>query len=118
MSDVERGSAVPFAVACLGLVVLLGAALGVAGAMVVDHRRAQAAADLAALAGAAALADGGDGCDAAGRIAVGNGSALTDCAVEGADVRVTVVVHGPGWLGAQGDLAAQARAGPDQRVRG
>ena len=46
----DRGSAVPFAVACLGLVLLLGAALGVAAAMVADHRAAQSAADLAALA--------------------------------------------------------------------
>jgi secretion/DNA translocation related TadE-like protein len=112
MSECQRGSAVPFAVACLGLLVLLGAALCVAGAMVVDHRRAQAAADLAALAGASALADGGDGCDAARRIAAGNGSSLTACAAEGTDLRVTVVVRGPGWLGGHGDLAAKARAGP------
>ncbi|GAA1953646.1 hypothetical protein GCM10009798_11010 [Nocardioides panacihumi] len=108
----DRGSAVPFAVACLGLVLLLGAALGVVGAMVVDHRRAQAAADLAALAGASALGDGGDGCGAAARIAAGNGASLADCVAEGADLRVTVVVRGPGWLGAHGDLTAQARAGP------
>lgn len=108
----DRGSAVPFAVACLGLVLLLGVALGVAAAMVADHRTAQSAADLAALAGASAVADGGDGCVAAGSIAAGNGATLSDCRVEGADVRVTVVVGGPRWLGGRGDLRAQARAGP------
>jgi secretion/DNA translocation related TadE-like protein len=112
MRDLQRGSAVPFAVACLGLLVLIGAALCVAGAMVVDHRRAQAAADLAALGGASALADGADGCAEAARIAAGNGSSLTTCAVEGADLRVAVVVRGPVWLGGHGDLAAMARAGP------
>lgn len=108
----ERGSAVPFAVACLGMVLLLGAALGVTGALVAGHRTAQAAADLAALAGATALAGGGDGCGAADRIAAANGAALSGCSVAGADVRVTVVVTGPRWLGSHGDLAAEARAGP------
>lgn len=108
----DRGSAVPFAVACLGLVLLLGAALGVTGAMIADHRTAQSAADLAALAGASAVADADDGCAAARSIATDNGAALEDCRVVGADVRVTVVVEGLRWLGARGDLRAQARAGP------
>ena len=50
-----RGSATPFAIACLGLLVLLAAALGVTAAMVRAHRQAQAAADLAALAAARAV---------------------------------------------------------------
>jgi secretion/DNA translocation related TadE-like protein len=104
---------VPFAVACLGAVLLLGAALGVAAAMVSDHRTAQAAADLAALAGASAVADGQDGCAEAGRIAAGNGASLSGCSVLGREVRVAVVVSGPRWLGAHADLMAQSRAGPD-----
>ena len=108
----ERGSAVPFAVACVGLLTLVGAALSVTGMLVADHRRAQAAADLAALAGASAHAAGDDGCGAAHRVAAGNGASLTDCRVAAGDVRVTVVVRGPHWLGGQGDLAAEARAGP------
>ena len=108
----DRGSAVPFAVACLGVVLLLGAALAVVAALVADHRRAQSAADLAALAGASAVAAGSDACAAADRIAVDNGASLSGCSVVGADVRVTVVVTGPRWLGSHGDLAAEARAGP------
>jgi len=108
----ERGSAVPFAVACLGLLVLVGGALAVTGAMVVDHRTAQAAADLAALAGASASARGEDGCAAAGRVAARNGASLSSCRLAGSDVLVRVVVMGPRWLGASGDLAAEARAGP------
>ena len=108
----QRGSAVPFAVACLGLLLLVAAALGVVTAMVADHRRAQAAADLAALAGAQEAARGGDGCAAAARIASDNGADLSACVAAGADLRVTVVVAGPRWLGAHADLAAEARAGP------
>ena len=52
----ERGSATPFAVACLGLLVLVAGALGVVTAMVHALRRAQSAADLGALAAAQAAA--------------------------------------------------------------
>ena len=69
MSD-QRGAATPMVVACLSLLLALGAALGVVAAMVHDHRVAQSAADLAALAGAAALQRGDDGCAAAGSVAV------------------------------------------------
>jgi secretion/DNA translocation related TadE-like protein len=103
---------VPFAVACLGLLVLLGAALGVTGALVVDHRIAQDAADLAALAGAAAYADGREGCAAASRIAADNGAALADCSVASEEVDVAVLVEGPRWLRSWRDLRAEARAGP------
>ena len=108
----ERGSAVPFAVACLGLLLVMGVGLGVAAALVADHRRAQAAADLAALAGAVDLTRGGEGCGAAGQVAAANGARLASCRVDGSDVRVRVVVTGPRWLGASADLAAEARAGP------
>lgn len=112
MRSLERGSAVPFAVACLGMLLLVGAGLGVTGALVVGHRTAQDAADLAALAGAAAVAHGRDPCDAAGRIAADNGAALDGCHTDGAEVRVSVVVIGPHWLGSREDLRAEARAGP------
>ena len=112
MTPDERGSVMPFAVACLGLILLVAAALGVVAAMVAAHRTAQAAADLAALAGAAAVQRGGDGCAAARAIAVANGGVLDDCTVAGRDVVVTVRVVGPRWLGQHADLAARARAGP------
>ena len=108
----ERGAVTVLAVALLGLVLLVGAALGVAAAMVVDHRRAQAAADLAALAGATAHQRGEDGCRAAARMAVANGGALGGCRVEGDAVVVEVRVTGPRWLGQVADLSGRARAGP------
>ena len=109
----ERASATLFAVAVVGVLVLVGAALGVAGAMVHAHRVAQSAADLAALAGAEALARGADGCAAATEIATANGAVVDACAVDRLDVRVQVTVGGPHWLGQRHDLSAQARAGPD-----
>jgi secretion/DNA translocation related TadE-like protein len=112
MTRGERGSATPFAVACLGLLVLLAAALGVVSAMVHAQRRAQSAADLAALAAAQSLARGADGCAAAVRISGANGAALTSCEVSGREVRLRVEVTGPRWLGQSADLEAEARAGP------
>jgi secretion/DNA translocation related TadE-like protein len=111
-SRAERGSATLFAVAVVGVLVLVGAALGVAGAMVHAHRVAQSAADLAALAGARSRARGGDGCAAAATIAAANGARVDSCVTDGFDVRVQVTVPGPRWLGQRHDLSAQARAGP------
>lgn len=107
----ERGSATPFVVACLAVLLLLGAALGVVTAMVLAHRAAQSAADLAALAVASAMADGGDPCGAGAAIAAANDARLTSCEVVGSDATVRVVVTGPHWLGQLADLEAEARAG-------
>jgi secretion/DNA translocation related TadE-like protein len=106
-----RGSATPFAIACLGLLVLLAAALGVTTAMERAHRQAQAAADLAALAAARAVGRG-DPCAAGSGAATANGASLTSCLVAGREVRVGVEVEGPHWLGQRADLTAEARAGP------
>lgn len=109
----EQGSATPFAVAVIGLLLFLGAALGVVAAIVVTHRAAQSAADLAALAGADALQTARDPCGPARAIASRNGAVLRSCRVAGEDVTVTVRMDGPRWLGQSGDLTAIARAGPD-----
>ncbi len=108
----ERGASTLLVVSMAGLLLWLGAALGVVAAMVSAHRTAQAAADLAALSGATRLADGGDGCAEAATVATANGASLTSCAVDDRDLRVSVVVDGPRWLGQTGDLTAEARAGP------
>lgn len=101
-------------VAMAGLLLLVGAAAGVVGAIVAAHRTAQSAADLAALAGAAALADhaGRDPCATAGEVAAANEAVLGSCTVKDAGVAVEVVVRGPRWLGQDQDLTARARAGP------
>jgi secretion/DNA translocation related TadE-like protein len=108
----ERGSAIPFTVACVALLLLVGSALGVVAAMVRAHRAAQSAADLAALAAASAVATGDDPCAAGADVAAANDALLTSCALAGREVTVQVVVEGPHWLGQPADLAAEARAGP------
>lgn len=108
----ERGSAVPFTVGVLGLLLLVGAALGVASALFARHRTAEAAADLGALAAAAALQRGADPCRAAADLVSANAADLVSCDVSGDDVLVTVRVEGPRWLGQRGALTASARAGP------
>ncbi|CAN5416429.1 hypothetical protein BH11ACT8_BH11ACT8_33610 [soil metagenome] len=108
----DRGAATVVTLTFLGLVVLVGAALGVVGALVAAHRAAQGAADLAALAGARAAAERGDACAAVRAVAEANGARLAACSVSGSDVRVTVVVPGPRWLGQDSALEAQSRAGP------
>ncbi len=108
----DRGSATVFAVACLSVLLLLGAALGVVAAMVRGHRVAQSAADLAALAAADAVRAGEDPCSRGGDVAVENGARLSSCSVAGREVTVAVTVAGPHWLGQVADLSAEARAGP------
>lgn len=108
----EHGSATLFAISCLSMLLVLGAALGLVGALVHRHRVAQSAADLAALAGAHAAASGDEACGSSAAVAAANGALLDTCARVGRDVVVEVVVAGPRWLGLEADLRAQARAGP------
>jgi secretion/DNA translocation related TadE-like protein len=100
------------AVAFAGVLLLLGAALGVVAAMVQAHRLAQSGADLAALAGARSLALGQDGCAEAAAIARADHVRLTSCRAAGTVLTVSVVAPGPHWLGQASDLSAEARAGP------
>ncbi len=109
----ERGSATLFAIACLSVLVLLAAALGVVAAMVRAHRVAQSAADLAALAVADAVGSGRDPCAAGVAVAEANDARLVSCDLDGRDATVTVTAVGPHWLGQVADLSADARAGPE-----
>lgn len=109
----DRGSASVAMLAVITAAFVFGiAAFGVCGA-VVANRRAQAAADLGALAGAQVVATS-SACEHATEIALRNHGRVTSCDVEGVDVLVTVRVPFTGMLGATGASAiAQARAGPD-----
>jgi secretion/DNA translocation related TadE-like protein len=111
----ETGAGTVLAVAMMGLLVTVTvAATGVVG-VVAGHRRAQSAADLAALAGAAALQDGADPCERAGAIARRNGARLRRCQVDDWDVAVQVAAEGPRLPGGAMELVARGRAGPAQR---
>ena len=95
-----------------GILLGLGAGLGLVGAVVVDLRRAQSAADLAALAGASAPSVGRDACSEVARVAAAHDARVLSCSVAGPEVEVSVEVGGPSWLGLSADPTARARAGP------
>lgn len=91
-------------------VTLVAAMTGVA----VGHARAAAAADLAALAGAAYFSAGhgaAAGCARAADIGARNGATVTSCAAEGESLLVTVAVSLV-VVGVRAPVAATARAGP------
>lgn len=111
MTRADRGAASLLVVACLALLLLIGAAVGVVAAMVRAERVAQSAADLAALAGAVAQQRGSPACAAAREVAAANGATVESCVEREGDVLLVVRVVGPHWLGQTADLTATARAG-------
>ena len=111
-----RGSAALLAVSLAGCLVLVALLVTAVGAVVADQRRVEAAADLAALAGASAAQSGRDSCSAADTIARRNGALLSDCRTDGSvvTVRVRRVTH-VGLLrivGREVTVTGSARAGP------
>ncbi len=111
-SRTDSGAAAVLTCACLALLITIGAALGVVAGLVKAHRQAQAAADLAALAGAQTVQLGGDGCAVSAEFAATNGGEQVACQTMGDEVIVQVRVAGPNWLGLSADPTASARAGP------
>lgn len=84
------------------------------GAAVVARHRAQAAADLAALAAAASVAAGTtQACTRAGELARAMGTTAVACAVQDLDVIVTVETASGIGVFRTGPARAVARAGPD-----
>jgi len=107
----EGGVAVVVALGLLAVLALVAAVSVGTVAIVLAHRRAQTAADLAALAGASALQRGDDPCLAAARIARRHDAALGQCLVDGQTLGVTTTVALPSVLGGR-LVPARARAGP------
>ena len=111
----EGGGATVLVVAMAGVLMFVMVGLAAAGGLVTAQRRAQAAADLAALAAASALADVSgptDACAAAERVAGRNAAVLDACAPDGRAIRVTVSVAGPDVPWREVRVTAEARAGP------
>lgn len=109
----DEGLATVFA--CLALVALIGVTLLIAqvGAVVVARHRAQAAADMAALAAAGALVGGVDvACGEATAVARRMGTRIRECDVADWDAMVTVERNVPIGLYGGRDVRASARAGP------
>ncbi|MEU7475148.1 Rv3654c family TadE-like protein [Lentzea sp. NPDC042327] len=110
----ERGSAAVSGVMAMLLLVVVTAAGAQFGAAVIARHRVTGAADLAALAAAARLAEGDQhACEQAERVARQNGGELGSCAVNGWEVVVEVSAATP-----FGPVSARSRAGPaeDQSV--
>lgn len=112
----ERGSATVLALVMACLLVTVAVA-GAAGAgLLVGHRRAGAAADLAALAGASALQHVSAGvagpCEQVAEVSASNRASVGSCLVEGEEVEVEVVVEVRGPFGASWPVEGRARAGP------
>jgi secretion/DNA translocation related TadE-like protein len=110
--EVDRGSAtVLAAVGAAGMLVVLAVGIQIAGATIARHR-AEAAADLAALAGATEVRNGREAaCGRAGRIASANGASVQNCEILDLDLRVTVrIVVSIGPIGAS--ATGRGRAGP------
>jgi secretion/DNA translocation related TadE-like protein len=105
----DGGSATVLVLALATATVTLAVGLAGLGAAVAARHRAEAAADLAALAGAQALQRGEPACDVVTRVALANGAVEVGCAVQGAEVVVRVGVDAGGL-----NLRARttARAGP------
>ena len=108
----EGGAATVLVLAMAGTLMFVLVGLSAAAGLVTAQRRAQAAADLAALAGATAVPRGADGCAEAARISTANGAALDACSTVAHEVWVQVSLPGPQWPGRRVRVSAEARAGP------
>jgi secretion/DNA translocation related TadE-like protein len=113
MSESDRGSASLWLLG-VGLAVLAFAgAVAAAGSALVAQHRAQAAADLGALAGAVRTGEGSAAaCDRSREIVEVNGARLVECRLDGLDVVVGVVAAAASLVRAVGRPRGWARAGP------
>lgn len=109
----EAGVATVFATLALAGLLVLTVLVGQVGAGVVARHRAQAAADLAALAAAGALVHGAaQACTEGGEIARRMRMTIRGCEVAEWDVVVTVEGKVPMGLLGDRTVRAMARAGP------
>lgn len=110
----DEGSATIWVLAASGLLVAVAYAVMLLASVQATRQRAEAAADLAALAGAQAGARGADACSAARSVAAADGAELETCAVLGAVVAVTAAARLPPALSSVGGgwVRSRARAGP------
>ncbi len=108
-SRTDEGGATVLVVAMAGLLMFVAVGLSAAGGLVTAQRRAQAAADLAALAAATTA---GDRCAEAVRIASANDAVIVECGARGREVTVAVSVAGPAVPWRRVRVTAEARAGP------
>lgn len=113
MRPPDRGSGTVLALGLIAVALVLGLALAAVASAQGARGQAQAAADLAALAGATALQSGWPACPTARETAARNGAEVVACVEQGEGVvRIDVTREAAGWAGALGTARAAARAGP------
>ncbi|WP_174867246.1 Rv3654c family TadE-like protein [Nocardia arthritidis] len=111
------GAATVLACAGLAALVVVTLLIGQVGMVIVARHRAQAAADLGALAGAGALDGGAEaGCAAAEEIVRRMKFQVEGCSVTDWDVTLTVTEKIPMGLLGDRTVRAVARAGPTEVV--
>ena len=109
----ERGSATVLAVVMIAALVTVSAAAVQLGAAVGTRHRAEAAADLAALAAATRAVQGvAAACDSARVVTEGMGTELVRCDLDGWHAVVQVRAQGPVSVLGWGSGHGRARAGP------
>lgn len=108
----QRGSAVPLVLAATAVLATVAWLVAGVGGALIGQRKAEAAADLAALAGAQAWRRGGDPCAAAAHAAGWNGATLQACSRRGAVVSVRTACRIDSLFGRRLTVTATARAGP------
>jgi secretion/DNA translocation related TadE-like protein len=113
----ESGGASTLAVVLVGVLAVVALLVGTVAGVLTDQRRVESAADLAALAGAAAHQEGEDACPAAEAVAQRNDAELASCRVDGDDVRVAVRREARRVLGRRVAVSSEALAGPAEASR-
>lgn len=108
----DRGAATVLAVTLAAALLLVGTAASWVTATFASRRAAESAADLAALAGAAAAQRGEDACRRVAQVAAANAAEVVDCRPSGSDVWVTVEVPAPQLMGRRTAALGRAHAGP------
>lgn len=107
----DRGLAAPVVVALTAVLTFVTVLGSVGGRVLVEQRRAAAAADLAALSGATAVQQGRPGCATAAGTAQQNGARLVECRQHGSDIDLTVAIR-VRLAGRWAELRGRAHAGP------
>lgn len=109
----EAGSATIYVLVLAALLIAAGYLAGGYGAALALRHRAEAAADLAALAAAREAGQGERAaCATAARVADVNRAVLRGCGLRGLVAETEVTAHGRGVLSRFGAATARARAGP------
>lgn len=109
----DDGAATVLLLGLLGVLLTVGATLVAVGLALVARHRADAAADLAALATAARALDGpAAACATGGQVAERNGARVVACRLDGDVAVVTVEVTPGGRVALLGPARTTARAGP------